>query len=245
MQNPQRKEDAMKAYAESYGSLELQHVAHRYWLWGFGLSLIMHAAVLGIFHLPGFNGISTPVLPLHTPIICGDPNIDWVCPTLPTLPSLPGKSTPGKLGTFVPVPNQVEGTTDRLPTNPGLEGVGEGGSGSTGGLPGGEGTAPDGVVIEEPPLPYVAVENEPVIIQRVNPVYPELAVKAGVTGRVWAKLWVDRAGKVRQVVILKSSNTIFDDAVKDAAAKWLFIPAVMNNGPVSVWVAVPFEFALK
>jgi hypothetical protein len=27
--------------------------------------------------------------------------------------------------------------------------------------------------------------------------------------------------------------------------QWVFTPAVMNNGPVTVWVVVPFNFQLK
>jgi hypothetical protein len=27
--------------------------------------------------------------------------------------------------------------------------------------------------------------------------------------------------------------------------QWVFTPAIMNNGPVAVWVAIPFKFKLK
>mgnify|MGYP001093111118 CR=1 FL=1 len=34
-------------------------------------------------------------------------------------------------------------------------------------------------------------------------------------------------------------------AVRDAAKQWVFTPAMMNAGPVAVWVAMPFRFALR
>ena len=30
-----------------------------------------------------------------------------------------------------------------------------------------------------------------------------------------------------------------------AAMQWVFTPAMMNNGPVAVWAAVPFRFKLN
>lgn len=99
--------------------------------------------------------------------------------------------------------------------------------------------------IEEPPPPVVPFEKEPVCIHRVNPVYPEVARLAGQEGTVYVKLWIDKAGKVRQVVLLKSENPIFDQAVIEAAKQWVFTPAMMNAGPVDVWIWIPFRFALR
>jgi periplasmic protein TonB len=88
------------------------------------------------------------------------------------------------------------------------------------------------------------VEKWPVCIHRVNPEYPETARLVGIEGTVFVKLWIDKKGKVRQVVLLKSDNPIFDQAVMDAAKQWVFTPAIMNAGPVAVWMSVPFHFTL-
>jgi len=97
---------------------------------------------------------------------------------------------------------------------------------------------------DAPPPDFRAVQNLPVVIRRVQPLYPQLAIRAGMEGKVVLNIWVDREGKVRQVVLLKSSAEIFNQPSIDAAKQWVFTPAYMNNGPVSVWVSVPFKFRL-
>jgi TonB family protein len=56
---------------------------------------------------------------------------------------------------------------------------------------------------------------------------------------------VDREGRVRKVLVVKSDADIFSEAATDAAHQWLFVPAVMNGGPVTVWVTVPFTFKMR
>jgi TonB family protein len=63
-------------------------------------------------------------------------------------------------------------------------------------------------------------------------------------GNVFVKVWVDKEGKVRKVVLLKSDAPIFEEAAIAAAQQWVFTPAVMQKGPVSVWVSIPFRFRL-
>jgi protein TonB len=108
-------------------------------------------------------------------------------------------------------------------------------------------SAIEDIQIEEddvPPPDFVPFEKEPVLIQKVEPVYPEFAKKAGLEGTVYVNLWVDKQGKVREVKILKADSDIFIEPVKEAAMQWVFSPAMMKNGPVSVWVAVPFRFSM-
>lgn len=98
---------------------------------------------------------------------------------------------------------------------------------------------------EAPPPDFVPFEKEPQVIKRVEPVYPELARKAGLEGTVWVKLWVDKEGKVKDVVILKSASEIFNQPAIDAAKQWIFTPAMMKTGPVSVWISLSFNFKLN
>jgi len=44
---------------------------------------------------------------------------------------------------------------------------------------------------------------------------------------------------------LKSDAELFNQPAIDAAMKWKFTPAIMNNGPVAVWVSIPFKFRLN
>ncbi len=95
-----------------------------------------------------------------------------------------------------------------------------------------------------PPPDFVPYEKEPVVVRKVEPKYPEIALRAGLEGNVYLKVWVDKEGKVRKAVILKSDAEIFNEEAKKAALQWVFTPAVMQQGPVDVWVSIPFRFRL-
>ncbi len=96
-----------------------------------------------------------------------------------------------------------------------------------------------------PPPDFVPVEKEPQIIKQVIPKYPELAQRAGIEGRVIVKIWVDKDGKPHKAIVLKSDAEIFNQPAIDAAMQYRFTPAIMNKGPVAVWVVIPFTFKLK
>ena len=98
--------------------------------------------------------------------------------------------------------------------------------------------------IEEEPSPdaFIPVEKLPVPVRQVRPDYPDIARRAGIEGTVWVKILVDKEGKARKAIVLKSDAEIFDEPATKAALQWVFTPAIMNNGPVAVWVAVPFRF---
>lgn len=98
---------------------------------------------------------------------------------------------------------------------------------------------------EEPPADYVPYEKGPEPIKQITPKYPDLATRAGLEGTVWIKIWVDKEGKARKAVVMKSDAEIFNQPAQEAAMQWVFTPAMMKNGPVSVWVSIPFRFKLQ
>jgi protein TonB len=91
---------------------------------------------------------------------------------------------------------------------------------------------------------YVYVEELPEVITKVSPVYPDLAREAGVDGQVLLQALVDKEGKVRDVKVVKSIPML-DQAAINAVKQWVFKPALSNNKPVAVWVAVPVRFTLR
>jgi TonB family protein len=105
-------------------------------------------------------------------------------------------------------------------------------------------TSADGVSQEAPPPDQLAVDKEPAVVKTVAPVYPELAKRSGLEGRVFVKIWVDTEGKPKQVTILKSDAEIFNQPTIDAAKQFLFTPAYIKDKPVDVWVSLPFKYRL-
>jgi protein TonB len=101
------------------------------------------------------------------------------------------------------------------------------------------------VNFDEPPPPFVPVEKQPEPVSKVFPHYPEIARRAGVEGTVHVNMWVTKDGRVQQAIVLRTTHELFNQPALDAALQWTFTPAVMNNGPVAVWVTVPFRFRLN
>ncbi|MCC6397573.1 MAG: energy transducer TonB [Bacteroidetes bacterium] len=237
----------MVARTVSYGAMELKEVAHRYWVAGLLISIAIHSAVLGVFELRWFDGrIDLTDIPLHPPrwpeYVPVEPTIRGIAPMTRT----PGKATvaPGERATPTPVPddradpNKEMATQEDLAWNvdPASTGTGKGEVRGTPAIP---------VPADDTPVPFEAVEKLPILVSRPVPIYPEVAIKAGIEGRVVVKVLVGKDGRVREAVVLYSNADCLNDAAVTAAKEYLFVPAIMNNGPVSVWVSVPFSFRLK
>jgi TonB family protein len=85
--------------------------------------------------------------------------------------------------------------------------------------------------------------QEPKLIRRVPPVYPQIAQAAKVTGVVIVELLVDVDGTVRNARILRSLP-LLDQAALDAVRQWQFTPTLLNGVPVQVIMTVTVNFTL-
>lgn len=92
---------------------------------------------------------------------------------------------------------------------------------------------------------FVAVEKFPEIVVSAQPEYPEIARRAGITGKVYVKVLVDKTGKPKKAVIFKSDSDVLNEAAITAAMKSAFTPALQNNHPIAVWVVLPYKFTLQ
>lgn len=114
----------------------------------------------------------------------------------------------------------------------------------------GESSDGDNIVVAPPSddLPglgeYVYVEELPEAITKVPPEYPDIARQANVDGTVLMQVLVGKDGKVKDAKVMKSV-AMLDAAAKAAVMQWIFKPALSNNKPVAVWVAVPMKFTLN
>jgi len=77
-------------------------------------------------------------------------------------------------------------------------------------------------------------------------VYPEIARKAGVEGRVTVEVVLNKKGKVIKTKILKSlGNNGCDEAAINAIKSVTWKPAYQRDKPVMVKIAIPIIFRLK
>lgn len=93
-------------------------------------------------------------------------------------------------------------------------------------------------------LEFYMVEDKPEPIHQVAPIYPEIARKAGLSGRVFLKFLVDKDGRVSNVEVL-GGQEIFRQAAIDAIMQFRFKPARQNDKPVAVWMTQPIAFRLN
>jgi protein TonB len=91
---------------------------------------------------------------------------------------------------------------------------------------------------------YVYVEELPEAISKAQPEYPDIARQSSMEGTVIVQALVGKDGKVKDTKVVKSVP-VLDDAAVAAVKRWVFKPALSNNKPVAVWVAVPVKFSLQ
>ena len=97
---------------------------------------------------------------------------------------------------------------------------------------------------EEEILEFYLVEDKPILVKQVPPIYPEIARKAGLEGKVFLKFLVAKDGRVSNVTVLKGQE-IFRQAAIDAILQFKFKPAQQNDKPVNVWMTQPMTFRLN
>lgn len=109
--------------------------------------------------------------------------------------------------------------------------------GMAGGVVGGAGTDP---------VPVRQVAKPPVLVHRVQPVYPSQARREKIHGLVLLEAVLDREGRVEPGVKVLESIPSLDDEAIAAVRRWRFQPARNRSGePLRVIVEIPIRFVLR
>lgn len=231
-----------------YGALEVRQYYQKYMARSLAFSIVLQTVCVTAFHA------------FHADEISGEPPriAEFIPYQYLVPPSLlngtkPSSSSPSlvtkgierpKFALPIPVPDPFVDPNNTVPSqqkpwaNSGTES-----DGSVFGNPRDQRVTWDDENVEPPP--FRPVERMPEIVRRVEPTYPESAVRAGIEGLVVLNIWVDKTGKVRKALFLQSESEILNSSAIDAAMRWVFTPAIMQHGPVSVWVSIPFRFKLR
>jgi TonB family protein len=93
-----------------------------------------------------------------------------------------------------------------------------------------------------PPPPGLTA---PVLVERVEPVYPEAARAASVGGVVGLSLDVRADGTVADVKVLRSAGFGLDEAAVAAARRFRFQPALRDGAPTASTVLFDQEFVIR
>jgi len=230
-----------------YGAYELRGLYQKYATRALIFAAIFHLVGIGAYY--GAVYLTTEDEPVYTVRIMkysdlGPPPSITNSQAAPAV-SVSAAAAKPTVGTPVPVPDAEISPEATIASQTELQQIGPVGD------PNAAGNGPvaiqNDVKIDDdgPPPDFVPVEKQPVPVKNPSPIYPEIARRAGVEGTVWVKIWVDKEGKAKKAQVLKSDAELFNQAAIDAAMQWVFTPAVMNNGPVAVWVSIPFKFKLN
>lgn len=85
----------------------------------------------------------------------------------------------------------------------------------------------------------------PLVLTRIQPVYPEEARRARLSGIVIVEAIVDRHGNVGHVRVLKGLPMGLDRAAAEAIEQWKFQPATLHGEPVDVYFILTVNFQVQ
>jgi protein TonB len=227
------------------------------------LSVTVHAALLSaVFVLPLLVATEKlPAVPTMMAFVASP-----VAPPPPPPPPLPkaaaraaeAKPVPPTTANPNAAPIEAPPEIRPEPTFAGYEGEGvEGGveGGVAGGVLGGiVGGLIDAPAPPPPPPPAPSAPPQPVriggqisapeLVKRVEPVYPDLAVMAKVTGTVILEAVVATDGSVESVKILRAVKFL-EQASIDAVRQWRYKPLVLNGVPTPFVLTVTLTFSIR
>jgi protein TonB len=96
------------------------------------------------------------------------------------------------------------------------------------------------------PPPVLKSEGvmEAMLIHRVQPVYPPLALAAHLPGEVLLHAIIARDGTIRDLQLV-SGNPLFAQAARAAVREWRYRPTLLNNQPVEVETYITVKFVVQ
>jgi protein TonB len=134
--------------------------------------------------------------------------------------------------------------SDSGPANSDGPGFGDGPNNGFDG-PGHGSEIPGPGVVSDQPYKLTAAIARPVLLTRVEPIYPELARRTHQGGTVILQTVIDESGRVINVEVVKGLGFGLQQAAIDAVSRWRFQPATMNGRTVKVFFNLTVQFSLN
>ncbi len=87
-------------------------------------------------------------------------------------------------------------------------------------------------------------KSRPLLIKKVNPVYPKKAVEKRISGNVLLTATTDIYGRVEAVEVVEAPDDLLAEAAVKALKQWVYKPYLVNKKPKRVKFTVNVTFAL-
>jgi TonB family protein len=88
------------------------------------------------------------------------------------------------------------------------------------------------------------VDEKPVVLSGSAPRYPAEMLKHGIKGEALMSFVVTKEGEVRDIRVLKATDTSFAVVASEAVQQWRYRPATHNGQPVECRVHAPLRFVI-
>ena len=82
------------------------------------------------------------------------------------------------------------------------------------------------------------------VLEHPTPIYPKLAITAGVQGLVVLEAVITKEGNVDSLRVV-SGHPLLVQAALDAVRQWRYRPTLLNGEPVEVITAITVNFAFQ
>jgi TonB family protein len=99
--------------------------------------------------------------------------------------------------------------------------------------------------LQRAPIRVGANIQESKLIHKVEPDYPERAIRERMEGTVRLTITVDGEGQVFEIRTEPENNPILEEAAVAAVKQWRYSPTLLNNKPVSVMATVKVVFKIN
>jgi len=160
----------------------------------------------------------------------------------------------GQLRTPSRIPQKIQMIREEEAPPPAMAGVV---GGIPGGIPGGQlGGVIGGIISSTPAGAIIVPKLEPVkrirvsqgvtqgmVISKIEPTYPKIALAARVTGVVLLKAVISREGEIRELQVV-SGHPLLAPAAIDAVKQWRYRPYLLNGEPVEVETNITVTFQI-
>ena len=95
------------------------------------------------------------------------------------------------------------------------------------------------------PLPVIGDVKAPIVIRRVTPEYPRVALQAHKNGWVIVECIIDKTGHIRDARVVGSNFGAFEQPALDAVQQWLFTPGTLHGEPVDTIFDLTVKFEVR
>jgi len=87
--------------------------------------------------------------------------------------------------------------------------------------------------------------ERPLLLERVQPEYPQLALRARMECTVVLEALIGKKGQVLDIRLLRGCGLGMDESALDAVYQWRYTPTLLNGRPVEVYANVTVRFELQ